>query len=303
MALHRDDRMEPLLMRLADVAADNADGRDDATWALHELLRIKKAAGDLDAAARVLERAADLLPLERVMPLARDLAERAGRAGNLRLGAELLERLRTSAPADESVWRPLLEHYVGLRDRAGLARLVTETLPLLPDVGQRNHLRMALARLQLGEDGADASAAGILQDVLLEEPANAEALGLLAGYYERIGSEGDLVDLLAQAFDTAVASGDPAAVGGSQRCRARGGDVRAGAHRRPGTAGAAQAAAGASPGRGHPRARGADGGGPRRGDRAGGGAPRPRAVSRLGRSRRRRRRAPRAGEGLRPVAR
>ena len=39
-------------MRLADLAVDRADGRDDATWALLELLRIKKAAGDLEAAAR-----------------------------------------------------------------------------------------------------------------------------------------------------------------------------------------------------------------------------------------------------------
>jgi hypothetical protein len=215
VALHRDDRLEPLLVRLADIAADRMDGREDATWALFELLRIKKTSGDLDAAAHILERAAELLPLERVMPLARDLAERAARAGNLRLGAELLERLRTSAPADESVWRPLLDHYVGLGDRDGLARLVSETLPLLPDVGQRNQLRMALARLSLSADGADGSAAAILQDVLLEEPANAEALALLAGYYERTGSESDLVDLLAQSFDSAIGAGDPEAVVGA----------------------------------------------------------------------------------------
>ena len=155
--------------RLLDIAADRADGREDATWALFELLRIKKAAGELDAAARILQRATELLPLERVVPLARDLAERAGRSGNRRLGAELLERLRATAPADESVWRPLLDHYVSLRDRDGLARLVAETLPLLPEVAQRNELRMALARLQLAEDAADGSAAAILQDVLLED--------------------------------------------------------------------------------------------------------------------------------------
>ena len=212
VALNRDDRLEPLLLRLADVAVDRADGHEAATWALLELLRIKKGAGDLDAAARILERAAEVLPIERVMPLARDLAERAGRAGNLRLGAGLLERLRASAPADESVWRPLLDHYVGLRDRDGLARLVAETLPLLPDVAQRNQLRLALARLRLAEDGGDRSAAEVLQDVLLDDPGQAEALALLAGYYERTGSEGDLVDLLAQAFDTALAGGDPATV-------------------------------------------------------------------------------------------
>ena len=60
VALHRDDRLEPLLVRLLDIAADRADGREDATWALFELLRIKKAAGQLDAAAQILQRAAEL---------------------------------------------------------------------------------------------------------------------------------------------------------------------------------------------------------------------------------------------------
>jgi len=212
VALHRDDRLEPLLMRLLDIAAGNPDGREDATWALFELLRIKKAAGNLDAAAQILQRASELLPMERVVPLARDLAERAGRSGNRRLGAELLERLRATAPADESIWRPLLDHYVSLRDRDGLGRLVAETLPLLPEVAQRNQLRMAQARLQLAEDAGDGSAAAILQDVLLEEAGHTEALGLLAEYYERSGSEGDLVDLLTQAFDAALAARDPEAV-------------------------------------------------------------------------------------------
>jgi tetratricopeptide (TPR) repeat protein len=212
VALHRDDRLEPLLMRLADIAAARPEGRDDATWALFELLRIKKAAGDLDAAAHILQRAAELLPVERVLPLARDLAERAGRSGNRRLGAELLERLRATAPADESVWRPLVEHYVGLNDVEGLARLLSETLPLLPDVAQRNQLRMSLAQLRLAEDGGDSDAAAILQDVLMEDAGHAEALTLLAGYYERSGSEGDLVDLLAQAFEAALATHEREAI-------------------------------------------------------------------------------------------
>ncbi|HXU00707.1 MAG TPA: tetratricopeptide repeat protein, partial [Polyangia bacterium] len=215
VALHRDDRLEPLLLRLVDIAAGQADGRDDATWALFELLRIKKAGGNLDAAAQILQRAAELLPVERVVPLARDLAEMAGRSGNRRLGAELLERLRATAPADESIWRPLLDHYVSLRDGEGLGRLVAETLPLLPEVAQRNELRMALAQLQLGADADDGAAAAILQDVLLEDASHEQALSLLAGYYERSGSEGDLIDLLTQAFDGAIAARDPEAVVGA----------------------------------------------------------------------------------------
>ena len=68
-------------------------------------------------------------------------------------------------------------------------------------VGQRNQLRVALARLRLAHDGGDTSAAEALQDVLLEDPGQSEALLLLAGYYERTGSESDLADMLAQAFD------------------------------------------------------------------------------------------------------
>ena len=212
VALHRDDHLEPLLGRLAELAASRSEGREDATWALLELLRLKKSTGDLDAAAAILERAAEVMPMEQVLPLARDLAERAGQAGNRRLGAELLERLRQSAPADESVWRPLLDHYVSLRDGDGLARLVAETLPLLPEVRLRNQLRIALARLRLAEDPADSTAADSLRDVLLEEPAQAEALALLAGYYERAGADDDLADLLAQAFEAALSSRDPEAV-------------------------------------------------------------------------------------------
>src|SRR5439155_15477322 len=126
------DRVEPLLLRLAELAAPRPESRRDAAWALLELIQRKRAAGDLEGAARILERAAEteVIDLERVMTLARELADRAARAGNLRLGADLLERLRARSPGDETVWRPLLDHYVALQDREGLERLVAETLPL-----------------------------------------------------------------------------------------------------------------------------------------------------------------------------
>jgi tetratricopeptide (TPR) repeat protein len=207
VALDRPDRIEPLLLRLADIAAERPDGRGHATWALLELIQRKKAAGDLEGAARALERSAELLDLERVLELASELSERAARAGNLRLGAELLERLRARAPQDETVWRPLLDHYVKLGDREGLERLVAETLPLLAEVRQRNELRVRRARFLLARDDRDQAAAEGLRDVLLEEPRQAEALSLLAGYCERTGAEGDLTHLLEQVFEAAAESG------------------------------------------------------------------------------------------------
>jgi tetratricopeptide (TPR) repeat protein len=210
VALDETARVEPLLVRLSDLAAARDESRRDAAWALLQLIQLRKAAGDLDGAAQALERAADadIIELERVMTLARDLAERAARAGNRRLGAELLERLRSRSPADETVWRPLLEHYVALADREGLERVVSETLPLLADGGQRNQLRLARARVLLAGDAGDPAAAEILRDVLLEERRHPEALTLLAGYYERQGAEADLIDLLEQRFEAAVEAED-----------------------------------------------------------------------------------------------
>jgi tetratricopeptide (TPR) repeat protein len=210
VALDEPARVEPLLARLAELASQRPEGKRDAAWALLELIALRKTAGDLEGAARALERAAEteVVDLERVMTLARELAERAARVGNLRLGADLLERLRSRAPADETVWRPLLEHYVALGDREGLERVVSDTLPLLPDTAQRNQLRLARARVLLAADGGDAAAADILRDVLLEERRHPEALGLLADYYERQGAEGDLLDLLEQRFEAAVEAKD-----------------------------------------------------------------------------------------------
>jgi thioredoxin-like negative regulator of GroEL len=218
VALGESARVEPLLLRLAEVGADHAhepEARRDATWASLELIQRRKSAGDLEGAAEALGLALEreIIDLERATALTRELADRAGKAGNQgdkhRLAATLLERLRVRAPGDETIWRPLLAHYVALQDRAGLERVVNETLPLLPEVEQRNQLRLARARVLLACDERDATAAEILRDVLLEERRSAEALTLLAGYYERTGAAADLTDLLEQHFEAACEAGDP----------------------------------------------------------------------------------------------
>jgi tetratricopeptide (TPR) repeat protein len=211
VALGDAARVEPLLVRLAEVGAKHPDGRRDAAWAALELFHRRRSAGDLDGAGAALTHAADadLVDADRVRALARDLADRAAKAGHHRLAASLLERLRARTPEDESVWRPLLEHYVALQDREGLERVVGETLPLLPEVAQRNQLRLARARVVLAGDDRDPTAAEILRDALLEEQRNGEAAALLAGYYERTGAQDDLRDLLQQRFDAACDANSP----------------------------------------------------------------------------------------------
>ncbi|HSS39364.1 MAG TPA: hypothetical protein VLT58_11390, partial [Polyangia bacterium] len=212
VALGESDRVDPLLVKLAEIGAKDpaAAGRRNAAWASLELVQRKKSSGDLEGAAQALERAAasDVVDPEKVGALARELADRAAKAGHHRLGAALLERLRARAPGDESVWHPLLAHYVALHDRAALDRVVEETLPLLPEVDRRNQLRLARAQVLLGDDERDPAAAEILRDMLFDEPRNAEALALLSGYYERSGAEDDLRDLLEQRFEAAVEARD-----------------------------------------------------------------------------------------------
>ncbi len=211
VALGESARVEPLLVKLAEVGSRDPEGRRDAAWASLELVQRKKSAGDLEGAAEALGRAieANVVDPERCTMLVRELAERAAKAGNHRLGAALLERLRAHAPADESLWRPLLAHYVALHDREALERVVAETLALLPDMERRNQLRLARARVLLADDERDPAAAEILRDMLLDEPRNAEALALLAGCYERSGAEDDLRDLLEQRFEAALEARDP----------------------------------------------------------------------------------------------
>ena len=204
VALQRADRIEPLLLRLAEVASERPGAEKEATWALLELVQRRKVAGDLEAAAAALEQVSDRLDPERVLSLSNELSERATRSGNLRLAARLLEKLRARTPDEESVWRPLLQAYVDLQDSEGLDRLVSETLPVLLEPHKRNELRLARARFLLGRDERDAAAVESLRDVLLDEPGNSEAASLLAAHFERTGAEGELVDLLEQRFEHAA---------------------------------------------------------------------------------------------------
>ena len=78
---------------------------------------------------------------------------------------------------------------------------MAETLPLLVEPARRNELRVARAQFLLARDDREAAAAEALRDVLLDEPRHPEAMSLLAAYYERIGSESDLIELLEQCFE------------------------------------------------------------------------------------------------------
>ena len=255
----------------------------------------RRAPASSTRAAQILERAAELLPLERV----RAAGPRSRRAGRpLRQPAPRRRAARTPArharrptnPSGGRCWTTTSACATATASRAWWRRRCR--------CCRRSRSEISCAWRSRGcswpTTPATAPPPRSCRTSCWRSRATTEALALLAGYYERSGSEGDLVDLLAQAFDAAIAARDPEAVVAAA-IRLGGVLERKDAERAAETYERALTVAprrgellkrvlALRPGRhGHARARRADGGGPRRRDRRRGRAPRARAGGRCGR--------------------
>ena len=191
-------------------------GGEDATWALLELLRIEKGAGELEARPRArAARQRSSLPLERVMPLARDLAERAGAGRQPAPGRRRCSNgCAPRAPADESVWRPLLDHYVALqRPRRPRAPGRRRRCRCCPRSGSATSCAWRAPAFSWPRTSGDDAAAEILQRRAARGAARTRRRWRCwPATTSAAAREGDLVDLLEQVFEAALAAGDPEAV-------------------------------------------------------------------------------------------
>src|SRR5581483_8474951 len=129
----------------------------------------RRASGDLDGAARLLEEGREVSANPRLLAGLRDIAREAARQGKTALAARILERLRDAYPADREVWQPLLDLYVELGDRPSMERLVAETTSKLLDRAERTLVRMAWARFLLHSGDTGDGVASVLRDVLLDD--------------------------------------------------------------------------------------------------------------------------------------
>jgi tetratricopeptide (TPR) repeat protein len=208
LALGEKDRSEALLERAVEIGRRRPDGLRDASWALVELAERRRAAGDLDGAARLLDEGREASGSPRVLSGLRDIAREAAKLNKTALAARILERLRDAYPGDRDVWHPLLDLYAQLGDRPSMERLVAETTGKLLDRAERNLVRMAWARFLLdsGETGDPVS--HVLRDVLGDEPAQPEAVLLLADLHEKRGDVNEAVGLLSQALREVEGQGD-----------------------------------------------------------------------------------------------
>lgn len=216
-ALGAVDRAEALLAAVVDRARASGEGLAGTTWAPVALARLRQDRGDHAGAADLLLETAAAVGVDPVWNDAIACALAARDAGALDVAARVLGALREHRPSDRDAWEPLFDVYAALGDHARLEALAGELLPALVDVGERNRLRMKFAAVLAGDDAGRRSAIELYKDVLLDDPANAEAAERLEALLEQTGSHDELIAFLHQRFEDARQSGDPAAVAAAAR--------------------------------------------------------------------------------------
>jgi tetratricopeptide (TPR) repeat protein len=206
-------RAEKLMERAVEIGRESGEGLYALDWALLGLADMAKERGDVEAAVRWLEQAADVAEAEPLFALCREVAAMSGEGEqpDRTVAAKLYEKLRERDPTAREAWEPLVEIYADLGDIDALERVVRETLDGLQEVTDRNALRLGLARALLTDEGRIEDAIGVLRDALFDEPGHTDALGLLTESLERAGKQDELVDLLRDQLIGAQDRGDGAA--------------------------------------------------------------------------------------------
>lgn len=202
-SLGDEARADALLTRAVAVAQEKGEG-SEAVWALVALAERRRLSGALRATAGYLSEAVTLAGPNESFSLALQLgALAAGPLDDLDLAAEVYESLRARDASERAVWEPLMDVYRRRGDTARLEALIDETVANVFELDARIHLRLERARILLARPDRIADAETTLVGALEEDPDNAEATGLLAEVYARLGRDEALDALLRTQFDRA----------------------------------------------------------------------------------------------------
>jgi thioredoxin-like negative regulator of GroEL len=202
-----DDRGADAILRQITELDQLPGALPDVIWALLTLADRLEGSGDPALSASLRERAAELSePAERRGLLLEVVRLCRGPLHDLPRAARTLAVLHDAEPGDPALWQPLADLYRQIGDEVRLATLIEALLPIV-DEKLRQTLRRELAGLWLRErPGQNTSllhqAVRVLQDILLDDPADAEASTQLASLLERLGDR----DLLARHLEQQIES-------------------------------------------------------------------------------------------------
>jgi tetratricopeptide (TPR) repeat protein len=185
--------------------------KDDTNlWALGELTTIREAASDYKEVFSLLLRRVDIGvgPEE-----SKKLRHEAARIARDRLkdtpkAVELYEGLFDDDPLDADASKALRDLYEGSGEWRNLARLLERLVDVATSAGERNVLRLELAKLQTTRFDASDSAIELLRTALDEEPGHVEAVGSLGELYTKSGRFEELATLLDGQISEAKSRGD-----------------------------------------------------------------------------------------------
>ncbi|HVJ15439.1 MAG TPA: tetratricopeptide repeat protein, partial [Polyangiaceae bacterium] len=203
-----------LLERMIDGAVMNMAlslSAADAAFLRLELGDIKQAAGDLPAALELREAAAPGLAPDEARTLLLGVARDAETLAQDDRAERIYSGLLQDQPGDREVWQPLLALYRRTSQHERWVQLIQQTVPIVESASERNALRLEQARVQI-EQGGGAGAIDALKEILLEEPGQSEAAGLLLDLLEREGREDELSELIARELDMAKDRSDGATI-------------------------------------------------------------------------------------------
>ncbi len=199
-----DREAERWLLRRAVEVAREREAPGEAAWAMVELAAECGAEGDHRGALEWVLAARDVADPDEARRLSLEAAAMAaGPLGDLRLAAEMYERLRADDFGDRAVWAPLLEVYRAMGDGRAMESLLESTINSVYDRETRNALRMLWVPLILQDPSRVEAAVSTLREVLDEDPEDNAATAALADLFAREGRNEDLADLLMRQFDAA----------------------------------------------------------------------------------------------------
>lgn len=179
-------------------------------WALAGLTEARRSAGDHQETFDLLVRRAELeLDMKTVRALRFEAAEIAlQHLEQLDRATELFEQLFEDEPTDRKASEALWAAYERGEKWLELSRLSERLIDLEDDLERRNGLRLDLARLFVERLDDHVAAIDLLQTILDELPAQADAVVMLSDLYEKDGRNDELADLLDAQIQGARERGD-----------------------------------------------------------------------------------------------
>lgn len=197
---------EEAIARVVGKVAEAIPDSPDTVWALCELADLKARAGDPEASARFLERAARASGPDDERALLLRAAAAAAEASDLAKASALYEELRKRDPADREAWEPLVQLHARAGRISELTHVLGETVVLIDDVDERAELRLMLADLYLASEPQRAQA--ILEEAFEDAPAHPRTGELLSDVHRKRGDAESLARVLERRLDAAKDVGD-----------------------------------------------------------------------------------------------